>query len=152
MSVKNLLQLAERRLEKTRNEQVRLHSQINTLQNASQDMRERILILSEQVALYEKSQELSPIAFWERQRLKAAVLSNIAQFEYEIDTMSTQIGKYQLLANQMATQARVLQGKCEKFQKYLKQQSITKCLKSEQQQHTEIEELFIHVRNKFIKE
>lgn len=148
MSVKNLLQLVERRLDKTRYEQGQLNSQISALQSASQDMRDRILILSEQVALYEKSQELSPIAFWERQRLKAAVLGDIAQFEYEIDAMSTQIGKYQLLAKQMAMQARVLHSKCEKFQKYLKQQSITRRLKLEQQQHTEIEELFVHVRNK----
>lgn len=148
MSVKNLLQLAERRLDKTRYEQGQLNSQISALQRASQDMRERILILSEQVVLYEKSQELSPIAFWERQRLKAAVLGDIAQFEYEIDTMLTQIGKYQLLVKQMAMQVRVLHSKCEKFQKYLKQQSIIRRLKLEQQQHTEIEELFVHVRNK----
>ncbi|EPL6454654.1 hypothetical protein [Providencia sp.] len=149
MSVKNLLQLAERRLDKIRYEQGQLNSQISALQSASQGMRERILILSAQVALYEKSQELSPIAFWERQRLKAAVLGDIAQFEYEIDTMSTQIDKYQLLAKQMATQVQVLQGKCEKFQKYLKQQSIIRRLKLERQQHTEIEEIFVHVRNKF---
>lgn len=147
MSVKNLLQLAERRLEKVRQEQGRLIFFINELQDKTLSMRERINILATQVVLYEKSQELNPIAFWERQRLKAAVLADIAQFEYQIDTMSTQIEKYQQLAEQMKVQALFLHSKCEKFQKYLKQQRTARCLKLERQQQNEIEELFVHVSN-----
>lgn len=147
MSIKNVLQLTEHRLEKTQQEQGRLQSAINELEAKSQNMRECIHILAEQVELYEKSQELSPIDFWERQRLKAAVLAETAQFEYQIDTMATQIEKYQQLAEQRKIQARELHNKCEKFQKYLKQQCMTRRLKLERQQQNEIEELFIHVRN-----
>ncbi|HGN1706432.1 TPA: hypothetical protein ACKRTE_002305 [Providencia rettgeri] len=147
MSVKNLLWLVERRLDKNRQEQGRLNTAICELQQKSQSITERIHILATQVVLYEKSQELKPVEFWERQRLKAAVLAEIAQFEYQIDSMSTQIEKCQQLAGLMKAQALVLHRKCEKFQKYLKQQRADRCLKLECQQQHEIEELFVHVRN-----
>ncbi|MGG4609568.1 hypothetical protein [Providencia sp. Me31A] len=147
MSVQNLLLLIERRLDKTRQELGRLNTVIYELQQKSLSIKERIHILVEQVVLYEKSQELKPVEFWERQRLKAAVLAEIAQFEYQIDSMSTQIEKCQQLAEQMKTQVIVLHKKCEKFQKYLKQQRAKRCLKLEYQQQHEIEELFVHVRN-----
>ena len=145
MSVKNLLQLAERRLERTRQEQGRLNFAINELRKNSQDIRNRIDILATQIIMYEKSQELQPIEFWERLRLKAAVLADIAQLEYQIDSISMQIKKYQQLAAQAKKQALFLHNKCEKFQKYLRQQHAARCLKLEHQQQTEIEELFVHV-------
>lgn len=147
MSVKNLLLLTERRLDKTRQEQGKINLAIYELQQKISEVQERVTILAAQVILYEKSQELKPIAFWERQRLKAAVLANIAQFEYQIDSMSVQIEKYQQLAEQIKAQALLLHNKCEKFQKYLKQQRTKQCLKSERQQQHEIEELFVHVSN-----
>ncbi|WP_369309479.1 hypothetical protein [Providencia rettgeri] len=147
MSIKDLLLLTERRLDKTQQEQGRLNLAISALKQKSADMKARIKILTAQVVVYEKSQELKPIAFWERQRLKAAVLAEIAQYEYQIDSILMEIEKYQELAEKMKAQAFLLHQKCEKFQKYLKQQRIKRCLKLERQQQNEIEELFVHVSN-----
>ncbi|HDN2512170.1 TPA: hypothetical protein RG647_RS06415 [Providencia rettgeri] len=145
MSVKNLLLLTQRRLDKARQEQSKLAFAISELQQKSSSISERIKTLSVQVMLYEKAQELKPIEFWERQRLKAAILANIAQLEHQIDTISIQIEKYQQLVEQIRRQALLLHSKCEKFQKYLKQKRLERCLKLERQQENEIEELFIHV-------
>lgn len=147
MSVKNLLLLTERRLDKTRQEQSRLSFAIRELQQNALSLKERTKILAAQVILYEKSQELKPIEFWERQRLKAAVLADIAQFEYQIGSIAAQIEKYQQLAQQMDALAVSQHNKCEKFRKYLKQKRIERCLKLERQQQNEIEELLVHVSN-----
>ncbi|HGV3502850.1 TPA: hypothetical protein ACLLFU_002405 [Providencia stuartii] len=147
MSVKNLLLLVERRLDKTRQEQGRLNTAICELQQNLLSIKERTQILAAQVVLYEKSQELKPVEFWERQRLKAAVLAEIAQYEYQSDSILTQIEKYQQLAERIKAQSLVLHRKCEKFQKYLKQKRAEQCLKLERQQQHEIEELFVNVRH-----
>lgn len=147
MSIKDLLLLVERRLDKNRREQGRLNAAICELQQKSQSITEHIHILAAQVVLYEKSQELKPVEFWERQRLKASVLAEIAYFKYQIDSMSAQIEKYQQLAGQMKPYVLVLHRKYEKFQKYLKRQRAEQCLKLERQQQHEIEELFVHVRD-----
>nr|WP_282561745.1 hypothetical protein [Providencia rettgeri] len=146
--ISNLLALTERRFDRTLQEQSQLNSIIKQQQQQCMDIRQRILVLATQTTSYEKSEELSRIAFWERQRLKAVVLSEIAQFEFQIETLAVEISKNKILQSEIAKQAFILRNKCEKFRNYLKQQRIARRLKSELQQQNEIEELFVHVSNK----
>ncbi len=146
--IHNLLGLTQRRLERTLQEQSKLLSIIKELELQCLNIRTRIGILSVQIALYEKTEELNRMEFWERQRLKAAVLADIAQFEYQIETIVAQLLKHEVLKKQIAARVFTLRNKCEKFQKYLKQQRTARCLKLERQQQNEIEELFVHVSNK----
>ncbi|EHZ6873769.1 hypothetical protein K6N86_003511 [Providencia rettgeri] len=148
--ISNLLALTERRFDRTLQEQSQLNSIIKQQQQQQQcrDIRQRILVLSTQTASYEKSEELSRTAFWERQRLKAAVLAEIAQLEFQIETLAAEISKNKILQSEIAKRIFILRNKCEKFRNYLKQQRIARRLKSELQQQNEIEELFVHVSNK----
>lgn len=146
--ITNLLILTERRFERTLQEQSKLNSIIKQQQQQCVDIRQRISVLATQATSYEKSEELSRTAFWERQRLKAAILAEIAYFEFQIDTITAEITKNKLLQPEIAKRAFTLRNKCEKFRKYLKQQRIARRLKSELQQQNEIEELFVHVSNK----
>ncbi|MGO2304739.1 MAG: hypothetical protein ACTH5W_08580 [Providencia sp.] len=146
--INKLLALTQRRLERTLQEQSKLNALIKELQQQCINIRQRISILATQTASYEKSEELNRIAFWERQRLKAAVLAEIAQFEFKIETITLELSKHKLLQSQIAKRAFMLRNKCEKFRNYLKQQRTARRLKSELQQQNEIEELFVHVSNK----
>ncbi|HEC8325544.1 hypothetical protein AB7W75_05570 [Providencia huaxiensis] len=146
--ISNLLALTERRFDRTLQEQSQLNSIIKQQQQQCVDIRQRILVLATQAASYEKSEELSRTAFWERQRLKAVVLAEIAQFEFQIETLTGEISKNKVQLSEIAKRAFVLRNKCEKFRKYLKQQRIARRLKLELQQQNEIEELFVHVSHK----
>lgn len=146
--ISNLLVLTERRFDRTLQEQSQLNSIIKQQQQQCMDIRQRISVLVIQAASYEKSEELSRAAFWERQRLKAVVLAEIAQFEFQIETLSVEISKNKILQSEIAKRVFILRNKCEKFRNYLKQQRIARRLKSELQQQNEIEELFVHVSNK----
>nr|WP_306801761.1 hypothetical protein [Providencia sp. PROV240] len=146
--ISNLLALTERRFDRTLQEQSQLSSIIKQQKQQCMDIRQRISVLATQTASYEKSEELSRNAFWERQRLKAAVLAEIAQFEFQIETLIVEISKNKTRQSEVAKRVFVLRNKCEKFRNYLKQQRIERRLKSELQQQNEIEELFVHVSNK----
>ncbi|MCB6145938.1 hypothetical protein AB6F64_00870 [Providencia hangzhouensis] len=148
LMISNLLALTERRFDRTLQEQSQLSSIIKQQKQQCMDIRQRISVLATQTASYEKSEELSRNAFWERQRLKAAVLAEIAQFEFQIETLIVEISKNKTRQSEVAKRVFVLRNKCEKFRNYLKQQRIERRLKSELQQQNEIEELFVHVSNK----
>ncbi|OAT51375.1 hypothetical protein [Providencia heimbachae] len=146
--INNLLALTQRRLERTLQAQSKLLSTIKELERQCLNIKKRIEILFVQIKSHEKSEELNRMAFWERQRLKAAVLADIAQFEYQVETIAAELLKHEVLKKQIAARTFTLRNKCEKFQKYLKQQGTARCLKLERQQQNEIEELFVHVGNK----
>ncbi|MBS0923332.1 hypothetical protein JK188_02420 [Providencia sp. JGM181] len=146
--INQLLALTEKRLERVQLEQSKLKSAILQLQQQRQDIHQRIAILTLQVGVYEKSEELTQMDFWERQRQKAVVLSEIAQCEFQIENINAELSKYHLLKQQMTERTFILRNKCEKFRKYLKQQRRAQWLKLERQQQNEIEELFVHVDNK----
>ena len=145
--ISSLLALTEKRLERVQLDQNKLHNAILQLQQQHQDIRQRIAILVTQVSVYEKSEELTQMDFWERQRQKAVVLAEVAQFEYQIENLDAELSKYHLLKQQMIERMLILRNKCEKFQKYLKQQRRARWLKLELQQQNEIEERFVHVDN-----
>lgn len=142
--IKNLLMLTERRLDRALQEQAKLLSAIRALEQQRIDMQSRIAILATQTALYEQSAELNKIAFWERQRLKATLLAEVAHLEYQIESIGTELTKYEQSRQQIATRIFGLRNKCEKFRNYLKQQRLARCLKLERQQQNEIEELSIY--------
>ena len=73
--ISSLLALTEKRLERVQLDQNKLHNAILQLQQQHQDIRQRIAILVTQVSVYEKSEELTQMDFWERQRQKAVVLA-----------------------------------------------------------------------------
>ncbi|SUC34049.1 Uncharacterised protein [Providencia rustigianii] len=148
MMISNLLALTEKRLERVQLEQKKLRLAMAHLQQEQVHLRQRIEILFTHVTVYEKSEELNQIDFWERQRLKAVVLSEIAQFEYQIENIVSELSKYHLLKQQMSERGFILRNKCEKFRKYLKQQCRARWLKLEHQQQNETEELLVHVDNK----
>lgn len=148
MMISNLLALTEKRLERVQLEQKKLRLAIANLQQEQVHLRQRIEILFTHVTVYEKSEELNQIDFWERQRLKAVVLSEIAQFEYQVENIASELSKYHLLKQQMSERGFILRNKCEKFRKYLKQQRRARWLKLERQQQNETEELLVHVDNK----
>ncbi|WP_265497580.1 hypothetical protein [Providencia rustigianii] len=148
MMISNLLALTEKRLERVQLEQKKLRLAMIHLQQEQVHLRQKIDILFTHVTVYEKSEELNQIDFWERQRLKAVVLSEIAQFEYQIENIVSELSKYHLLKQQMSERGFILRNKCEKFRKYLKQQYRARWLKLEHQQQNETEELLVHVDNK----
>ncbi|WP_242452129.1 hypothetical protein [Providencia rettgeri] len=109
--ISNLLALTERRFDRTLQEQSQLNSIIKQQQQQCRDIRQRILVLSTQTASYEKSEELSRTAFWERQRLKAAVLAEIAQLEFQIETLAAEISKNKILQSEIAKRIFILRNK-----------------------------------------
>nr|WP_282561575.1 hypothetical protein [Providencia sp. 21OH12SH02B-Prov] len=146
--IKDLLALNEKRFESVLQEQLKLQSFMNALQQQRTDIQSRINVLNTQMGLYELSAELNKVAFWERQRLKAALLAEIAHLEYQIESMSAELTKYEQSRKHLVQRMFTLRNKCEKFRNYLKQQRIARCLKLERQQQNEIEELSVYDNNK----
>ncbi|EPC7690051.1 hypothetical protein ACR20X_003017 [Providencia stuartii] len=93
--IKNLLTLTERRLDRAKQEQWQVQSAIRALQQQLTDIQSRIAILTTQIALYEQSAELSKMAFWESQRLKAALLAEIAHLQYQTESINTEMTRYE---------------------------------------------------------
>lgn len=145
--IKNLLTLTERRLDRTLQEQAKLQSAIKALEHQRTNLQLRMTALGTQTLLYEQSAELNKVAFWERQRLKAALLAEIAHFQYQIESIGNELTKYEQSRKQIVARMVVLRNKCEKFRNYLKQQRLARCLKLERQQQNEIEELSVYGNN-----
>ncbi|WP_335674283.1 hypothetical protein [Providencia stuartii] len=145
--IKNLLTLTERRLDRTLQEQAKLQSAIKALEHQRTNLQLRMTALGTQTLLYEQSAELNKVAFWERQRLKAALLAEIAHLQYQIESIGNELTKYEQSRKQIVARMVVLRNKCEKFRNYLKQQRLARCLKLERQQQNEIEELSIYGNN-----
>nr|ELR5040431.1 hypothetical protein [Providencia stuartii]ELR5083485.1 hypothetical protein [Providencia stuartii] len=146
--IKNLLSLTERRLDRTLQEQAKLQSVIKALEHQRNNLQLRMTALGTQTLLYEQSAELNKVAFWERQRLKAALLAEIAHLQYQIESIGSELIKYEQSRKQIVARMVTLRNKCEKFRNYLKQQRLARCLKLERQQQNEIEELSIYGNNK----
>ncbi|MEY0232888.1 hypothetical protein [Providencia manganoxydans] len=145
--IKNLLSLTERRLDRTLQEQAKLQSAIKALEHQRNNLQLRMTALGTQTLLYEQSAELNKVAFWERQRLKAALLAEIAHLQYQIESIGNELTKYEQSRKQIVARMVVLRNKCEKFRNYLKQQRLARCLKLERQQQNEIEELSVYGNN-----
>ncbi|MDV5227716.1 hypothetical protein RZ760_017445 [Providencia rettgeri] len=145
--IKNLLTLTERRLDRTLQEQAKLQSAIKALVQQRRDLQLQMTALGTQTLLYEQSAELNKVAFWERQRLKAALLAEIAHLQYQIESIGSELIKYEQSRKQIVARMVTLRNKCEKFRNYLKQQRLARCLKLERQQQNEIEELSIYGNN-----
>nr|ELR5114513.1 hypothetical protein [Providencia stuartii] len=145
--IKNLLTLTERRLDRTLQEQAKLQSAIKALVQQRHNLQLQMTALGTQTLLYEQSAELNKVAFWERQRLKAALLAEIAHLQYQIESIGNELTKYEQSRKQIVARMVALRNKCEKFRNYLKQQRLARCLKLERQQQNEIEELSIYGNN-----
>lgn len=146
--IKNLLTLTERRLDRTLQEQTKLQLAIKALEQQRTDIQSRMVALGTQTNLYEQAAQLSQVAFWERQRLKAALLAEIAHLQYQTELIGSELAKYEQSRKQIVARMFALRNKCEKFRNYLKQQRLARCLKLERQQQNEIEELSVYGNNK----
>nr|WP_306803414.1 hypothetical protein [Providencia sp. PROV266] len=145
--IRNLLTLTERRFDRTLQEQVKVQSAIKVLEQQRTHLQLRMTTLETQIILFEQSAQLNKVAFWEQQRLKAALLAEIAHLQYQIESIGSELIKYEQSRKQIVARMVTLRNKCEKFRNYLKQQRLARCLKLERQQQNEIEELSVYGNN-----
>lgn len=139
--VNNLLILTEQRLDRIKQEQLRLRRAMLALEKQQHDIQTRIDVLSSQSALFDLAAELTREAFFERQRHKAALLAEIARLLYQLENSRAEHKKLQQGQSRIKQRLREANSRCEKFRSYLKQQRINQRLKWELQQQYEIEEL-----------
>ncbi|CNK23238.1 Uncharacterised protein [Yersinia aldovae] len=139
--VKNLLSLTQRRLERIKHDQQMLRRSILALQQQQHDIRTRIQVMEAQSSLYDQAAELTREAFFERQRHKATLLSEIARQLYDLVNVQTEQKAQEQRQRQMQRQLRDTNNRCEKFRTYLKRESTRRRLNRELQQQYEIEEL-----------
>ncbi|AJJ61360.1 hypothetical protein [Yersinia aldovae] len=139
--VKNLLSLTQRRLERIKHDQQMLRRSILALQQQQHDIRTRIQVMETQSSLYDQAAELTREAFFERQRHKATLLSEIARQLYDLENVQTEQKAQEQRQRQMQRQLRDTNNRCEKFRTYLKRESTRRRLNRELQQQYEIEEL-----------
>lgn len=139
--VKNLLSLTERRLDRAKQEQLKLLRAIQMLKQQRQDVCTRIQVMETQSALFDQSEELTREAFFERQRHKAALLAEIARLLYQQENLQAEQTKLEQGQQVIQQRLRAANNRCEKFRSYLKRERIRLRLNLELQQQYEIEEL-----------
>ncbi|MEY4922176.1 MAG: hypothetical protein RLY17_893 [Pseudomonadota bacterium] len=142
--MKNLLNLAERRLDRIKQQQQMLRRSIQALQQQQHDLSMRIHVMETQSSLYGQAAELTREAFFERLRHKTALLAEIARQLYELKNVQVEQEALEQRQGQMQRQLQETNNRCEKFRTYLKRESTRRRLNSELQQQYEIEELSIY--------